>query len=136
MDDGSIAIALSIFFGFVSLAIAVLFGISDKVRDFLSETKKSQIDEKISMLYVHAMGVRNWKAENINTEYMMRRILSDIDSIGRIRKSIKDEAQLGALITARKALASELRSWDFSTEITRIETIFDQYHLLPKVENR
>jgi hypothetical protein len=112
------------------------FGISDKVRDFLSEAKKSQIDEKISMLYVHTMGVKDWNLQKINTEFMMRRILSDINSIGRIRKSIKDETQLGALIIAGKALTSELKTWGFNREITEIETIFEQYNLLPKTHGK
>ncbi|MDP9287459.1 MAG: hypothetical protein M3P08_04595 [Thermoproteota archaeon] len=136
MFAGDLAIAFGIFFGFVSLAVAVFFGISDKLRDFLSEAKKSQIDEKISILYVHAMGVKDWNSQKINTEFMIRRILSDIDSIGRIRKSIKDEVQLGALINAGKALTSELKTWGFNREITQIETIFEQYHLLPKTQGK
>ena len=41
LSNDAIAISLGIFFGFISIAVAVLFGFSDKVRDFLLETKNT-----------------------------------------------------------------------------------------------
>lgn len=52
LSNDALAIALSIVFGFVGLAVAVFFGFSEKVHDFLSEAKKGQIDEKIAVVWL------------------------------------------------------------------------------------
>jgi hypothetical protein len=128
LSNDAIAISLAIFFGFVSLAVAVLFGLSDKVRDFLLETKKGQIDEKIAMLYVYTMNVYSWKSPNYNMNFVLEIILSDIRSIGRIRRSIKDE-QLENMLVAKNALLAEMRAADFGNQANRIEIAFKSFAL-------
>jgi hypothetical protein len=43
--------------------------------DFLIESKKGQIDEKIAMLYGYAMNVNLWRTQNVNANYMIEKIL-------------------------------------------------------------
>lgn len=58
---------------------------------------------------------------------MIERIEADVNSIGRIQKSIKDD-QLLTLLAARDALSSERRP-RYNIEGIRIERIFRAYHL-------
>jgi hypothetical protein len=119
---------LSILFEALSIAFSIWFGISEKVRNFLLETKKGQINEKIAMLYSYAMSVSVWRNQNVNANYMITRILSDVRSIGRIRRSIKEE-QLENLLSGKHALLSELVANNFNGEAERIETTFNSFAL-------
>jgi hypothetical protein len=115
-------------FGLVAIAVAIYFGVSDKVRDFLLETKKGEVDQKIAMLYGYAMNVRTWRDETVDINLMMGRIVADIWTIGRIRKSIRDE-QRDNLLLARNALIREMRNNGFNDEVERIETLFKSFYL-------
>ena len=68
----------------------------------LVETLEKIGDQKIAMLYGYAMDVKTWGNENraVNMTLMMGRIVADIRTIGRIRKSIRDE-QGDSLLLAR-----------------------------------
>ena len=132
IPDNTFAGNLAIMFGLVAIAVAIYFGVSDKVRDFLLETKKGEIDQKIAMLYGYAMSVRTWRDQNdaivVDMNLMMARIVADIWTIGRIRKSIRDE-QRDSLLQARNALIREVRINDFDDEVGRIETLFRSFYL-------
>ena len=54
-----IGIFLGLIFGFLSIAFAIWFGYGGKLRDFLTVSKKSEIDQKIAMMYGYAEDVRN-----------------------------------------------------------------------------
>lgn len=121
---GDIAIALGIFFGLLSIALAVWFGFSEKIRDFLHESKKGQIDEKIAVIYSHAANISSWynteeTIKNFNTE----RIKSDVRSIGRLKKSVGDE-QKEALILAKNELLREMKNNGLSKESEEISLVF------------
>jgi hypothetical protein len=101
LTNDALAIALGLFFGLASIAVAILFGFSQVVKDFLTESKKAQVDEKIAMLYNYAEAVTNWSNTNVVfPPHTINRMESDIRSIGRIRKSIKEMADY----IAREAL--------------------------------
>jgi hypothetical protein len=60
--------------------------------------------------------------------FLIERMESDVNSIGRIRKSIKDD-QLLRVIRARDALLAEMRSNTLYDEANRIEQVFKAYYL-------
>jgi hypothetical protein len=80
------------------------------------------------MLYVYTMNVYSWKSPNYNMNFVLERILSDIRSIGRIRRSIKDE-QLENMLVAKNALLAEMRAADFGNQANRIEIAFKSFAL-------
>jgi hypothetical protein len=85
-----IGIFLGLIVGFLS--IALLYGLDmEESLDFLTVSKKSEIDQKIAMMYGYAEDVRNNWNENFKTDLKIERILADIRSVGRLRKAIKDE---------------------------------------------
>jgi choline-glycine betaine transporter len=49
-----------IFFGLLAIAVAIGFGLGKRVDDFLKETKRGTVDEKIAMLYGYAVDVKKW----------------------------------------------------------------------------
>ena len=112
-----------IFFGLVTVAFAIWFGFGDRLTDFLEVSKKSEIDQKIAMMYGYAEDVRsNWE-ENFRTDLKIERILADVRSVGRLRKSIKDE-QKEYLISAKNRFLEELRKKGYNQEANRIEEVF------------
>jgi len=116
----------AIFFGLLSIAFAIWFGFGDKLRDFLDVSKKSEIDQKIAMMYGYADDVRNnWKAD-FKTDLRIERILADVRSVGRLKKSIKNE-QKEHLISAKNRFLEELRNKGYNQEANRIEEVFVSY---------
>ena len=121
-----IGIFLGVIFGLLSIAFAIWFGYGGKLRDFLTVSKKSEIDQKIAMMYGYAEDVRNnWK-NDFKTDLKIERILADIRSIGRLRKAIKDE-QKEYLISAKNRFLEELRKKGYNQEANRIEEVFVSY---------
>jgi hypothetical protein len=121
-----IGIFLGLTFGLFSIAFAIWFGYGGKLRDFLTVSKKSEIDQKIAMMYGYAEDVRkNWK-DNFKTDLKIERILADIRSVGRLKKAIKDE-QKEYLISAKNRFLVELREKGYNLEANRIEEVFVSY---------
>ncbi|MGH9953673.1 MAG: hypothetical protein ACRD5J_18815 [Nitrososphaeraceae archaeon] len=128
LSNDALAITLGIVFGFAGLAVAVYFGFTQAIKDFMSEAKKSQIDEKIAMLYNYSEVITNWSNTNVAfPPHTINRMESDIRSIGRIRKSIKDE-QLEALLAASDELLAAMQP-RYGNEARRVERIFRAYYL-------
>ena len=112
-----------IFFGLVTVAFAIWFGFGDRLTDFLEVSKKSEIDQKIAMMYGYAEDVRsNWE-KDFKTDLKIERILSDVRSVGRLKKAIKDE-QKEYLISAKNRFLEELRKKGYNQEANRIEEVF------------
>ena len=128
LSNDALAITLGILFGLTGLAAAVYFGLAHGIRDFLIESKKAQVDEKIAMLYNYTEAITNWSVQNIPfPPHTIDRMQSDIRSIGRIRRSIKDE-QLEALLAATDALLAAMQP-RYENEARRVERIFRAYYL-------
>jgi hypothetical protein len=116
----------AIFFGLLLIAFAIWFGFGDKLRDFLEASKKSEIDQKIAMMYRYAEDVRNnWK-DGFKTDLKIERILADVRSVGRLKKAIKDE-QKEYLTSAKNRFLEELRKKGYNQETNRIEEVFSSY---------
>jgi hypothetical protein len=97
-------------FGLLSIAFAIWFGFGDKLRDYLGDSKRSLIDEKIAMLYGYCLRIASWNPhdnEGIRIETL--KIRADIRSIGRIKRAIPQD-QKTALIFAKEELLTKLRS--------------------------
>ena len=125
LSNDALAISLAIGFGFAGLIAAVFLSLSDKVRDFFLESKKGQVDEKIAMLYSYALSSRGLTEENRNL--MVERMAADIRSIGRLRKSIKDE-QLENMLSARDALIAALSGVN-PNDANRLLRVFQSFYL-------
>ena len=125
MSNDALAISLAIGFGFAGLIAAVFLSLSDKVRDFFLESKKGEIDEKIAMLYGYALAAKGLTEENRNL--MVERMAADIRSIGRLRKSIRDE-QLENLLSAKDTLISEMRAIS-QNDADRLLRVFQSFYL-------
>jgi hypothetical protein len=125
LSNDALAIALAIGFGFAGLIAAVFLSLSDKVRDFFLESKKGQVDEKTAMLYSYALAARDLTEENRNL--MIERMAADIRSIGRLRKSIKDE-QLENMLSAKDKLISEIRVVN-QNDAERLLRVFQSFYL-------
>ena len=121
-----IGIFLGLTFGLLSIAFAIWFGYGGKLRDFLTVSKKSEIDQKIAMMYGYAEDVRNNWNEKFKTDLKIERILADVRSVGRLRKAIKDE-QKEHLISAKNRFLEELRKKGYNQESNRIEEVFVSY---------
>jgi hypothetical protein len=121
-----IGIFLGLIFGFLSIAFAIWFGYGGKLRDFLTVSKKSEIDQKIAMMYGYAEDVRNNWNENFKTDLKIERILADIRSVGRLRKAIKDE-QKEQLVSSKNRFLEELKKKGYNQEANRIEEVFVSY---------
>ena len=67
----------------------------------------------------------NWE-ENFRTDLKIERILADVRSVGRLRKSIKDE-QKEYLTSAKNRFLEELRKKGYNQEANRIEEVFVSY---------
>jgi hypothetical protein len=78
--------------GLIGTAITIIFemrksrGMFNNILEFLSSSTQSGVDEKISMIYNYAMTISGWK--NMNTELMISRIASDVNSVARVRNKI------------------------------------------------
>jgi hypothetical protein len=128
ISNDALAMTLGIIFGFAGLAVAVYFGFTQSIKDFMTEAKKSQIDEKIAMLWNYAEFITNLSNTNAAfPSHTINRMESDIRSIGRIRKSIKDE-QLESLLAATDALLAAMQP-RYGNEANRVERIFKAYYL-------
>lgn len=125
LTNDALAISLAIGLGFAGLIAAVFLSLSDKVRDFFLESKKGQIDEKIAMLYSYALISRGLAEEN--RSLMVERMSADIRSIGRLRKSIRDE-QLENMLTAKDALIKEIRSIN-PNDAEKLSRVFQSFYL-------
>ena len=60
----------------------------DKLVDYLGGSTQSSVDEKIAVLYSYVMAVPSWKPSGINISLMISRIVSDMNSIARIRNKM------------------------------------------------
>jgi hypothetical protein len=128
LSNDALGIMLGIIFGFAGLAVGVYFGLAHGIRDFLTESKKAQIDEKIAMLYNYAEAITNWSNLGVAfPHHTIDRMESDIRSIGRIRRSVKDE-QLEALLAATDAVLAAMRP-SYENEARRVERIFRAYYI-------
>ena len=117
---------LSIFFGFLTLALTIGFGIGKRFKDFIQETRRGLIDEKIAMIYGYANDVKSWKIKNINIEYITERIIADIRSVSRIKDSVKDE-QKENLKLAVEGLQNEMTKEGYSHQSSKLNSIFNSY---------
>ncbi len=125
LSSDAVGIILGIVFGFAGLAIAVYFGLSHGIRDFMAEAKKAQVDERIAMLYNYAETIRSWSDRGLTfAHHTIDRMESDIRSIGR---SIKDE-QLEALLAATDAVLAAMQP-RFDNEARTVERVFRAYYL-------
>jgi hypothetical protein len=125
LSNDALAISLAIGFGFAGLIAAVFLSLSGRVADLFLESKKWQIDEKIAMFYSYALLSRGLTEENRNL--MVERMAADIRSIGRLRKSLKDE-QLENMLSARDALIIELRAVN-PNDANRLVRVFQSFYL-------
>ena len=104
------------FYWFLSVALAIGFGLGKRVNDFLNETRRGTVDEKIAMLYGYTNDVKAWDASDTNTRFKVERIKSDLRSIGRMKKAIQ-QGQKEDLISAKDQLIQEMKrnkeiSWE------------------------
>lgn len=74
----SIPLMVGIFGSGLVVAYAIWFGYAGRIRDFLTDSKRSQVDEKIAVIYGHASSVSSWDIRSIH--FILKRILSDIRS--------------------------------------------------------
>jgi hypothetical protein len=125
LSNDALAISLAIGLGFIGLITTVFLSLSDKVRDFFLESKKGQIDEKIAILYSHALTARTLTEQN--RYLMVERMAADIRSIGRLRKSIRDE-QLENILSAKDVLISEIRTVN-QNDADRLLRVFQSFYL-------
>jgi hypothetical protein len=100
---------ITVFFGLLSIASAIGFGLGKRVDDFLKETKRGTVDEKIAMLYGYAFDVKTWDISNKNIQYKVERIKSDLRTIGRMKNAIQ-QGQKEDLITAKDKLIDEMKT--------------------------
>jgi hypothetical protein len=121
MTDWSLGI--SIFAGFLTVALAIGFGLGRKVNDFLNETRRGTVDEKIAMLYGYASDVKKWNVSDVDTRFKIERIKSDIRSIGRMKKAIQ-QGQKEDLIKAKDQLIEEMKRNKLDTEAHDIDTVY------------
>ncbi len=97
---------LSILSGLAVIALAIGFGLGKRLNDFLNETRRGLVDEKIAMLYGYANDVKNWDSD-IEIKYKPERIKSDMRSLGRMKKAIQ-QGQKEDLVTAKDDLLVEM----------------------------
>jgi hypothetical protein len=115
-----------IFFGLLGIAIAIGFGLGKRVNDFLNETRRGTVDEKIAMLYGYAYDVKTWNSSDINTKFKVERIKSDLRSIGRMKKAIQ-QGQKEDLSRAKNQLVEELKNNKLDKEAYDIDTVFTSW---------
>jgi hypothetical protein len=111
-------IGIMILFEVLTMVIIVL-GIIRPIKDFLREIKRSQIDEKIAMLYGYSSSVKTWK--NTRIDFMIERILSDIRAVGRIKTAINDD-QRERLVVALTELFEEMKREGYTEQVSKIES--------------
>lgn len=116
--DYAIAAAL------VAIAVSIYFAAGNPIRDFLRETKKGQIDEKIAMLYGYILSIPDWKdAKDVVKQRYTKKISADIRAIGKIRGSM-EPGQKEDLFEAKKELMKEMNSSGLSNEADQLDTVF------------
>jgi hypothetical protein len=104
--------------GLIGTAITIIFemrksrGMFNNILEFLSGSTQSGVDEKISMIYNYAMTISAWK--NMNTELMISRITSDVNSVARVRNKITWD-QWRELHRALLKLTEAMKSEDMNT---------------------
>jgi hypothetical protein len=117
-----------IFFGLLAIAVAIGFGLGKRVDDFLKETKRGTVDEKIAMLYGYAVEVKKWDNSDKTIQYKVERIKSDLRSIGRMKKAIQ-QGQKEDLITAKDKLIGEMKTNNLKDEANDLERVFNSWIL-------
>jgi Universal stress protein family len=87
--------------------------------------RRFKVDKRLQCYTNYAEAIRCWSVLDIAfPPHTINRMESDIRSIGRIRKSIKDE-QLEALLNATDALLAAMQP-NYGDEAIRIERIFKE----------
>jgi hypothetical protein len=77
--------------GLIGLGIAIAIelrksrSVFDKLVGYLGDSTQSTVDEKIAVLYSYVIAVPTWRPVGININLMISRIVSDLNSIARIR---------------------------------------------------
>lgn len=80
--------------GLIGIGIAVILemrksrGMFNNILEFLSLTATTTVDEKIAVIFGMADQVRFWRQMNQNTDLVISRLRSDLNSIGRIRNKM------------------------------------------------
>ena len=121
-----LSLGLGIAFGLVSIAFAIWFGYVGRLRDFLRDSKRGQVDEKISVMLGHAAFFRTTPALNIDVDtrnLLLRRVNSDIRSIGRIADSI-GSGQREDLTRAKNDLIAAMNLSGYNQEANEVDMVF------------
>jgi hypothetical protein len=118
-----------IFFGLLAIALAIGFGLAKRINDFLNETRRGLVDEKIAMLYGYAEDVKKWNNSSTDSEYKVQRIMSDLRSLGRMKKVIQ-KGQKEDLTTAKDRVLGEMRKKsELIQQANEIDNVFNAWLL-------
>jgi predicted ferric reductase len=77
--------------GLIGLGIAIVIelrktrNVFTNILEFLTNSALSTVDEKIAVLYQYTQGIPNWQRNGIDTGLMISTIVSDINSVARLR---------------------------------------------------
>jgi hypothetical protein len=87
---GLLSVALAVAGAGIALVFELRKGRGDinDMLNFLKNSTRSTIDEKIAVLYSYANNVPTWKDKTLDPQLMERQILSDISSIARVTNNI------------------------------------------------
>lgn len=121
-----LSLGLGIAFGLVSIAFAIWFGYVGRLRDFLRDSKRGQVDEKIAVIIGHTLRYREMSAQDTHIQIrdlFLRRLTSDIRAIGRIRDSI-GTSQRDDLDRAIHDLLTTMRSSGFNDDADEVDRVY------------
>lgn len=124
MTDVGFTIDYGILIGLAAIAVAIYLSAGSPIRDFLREIKRGSVDEKIAMLYGYTLSINSWKdAPNEIKRRNVKRICSDIRSIGKIRTSI-DIGQKEDLHIAKDELVKVMCDSSLIEEDKEVDRVF------------
>lgn len=122
----TIPLGLGVFGTGLAIAFAIWYGYAGRIRDFLRDAKRGQVDEKIAVIIGHALRYRNISAQKTSTEIRnlyLRRLNSDIRSIGRIKDSV-GISQREDLDRAIRDLIATMRNSGFNEDADDVDRVF------------
>lgn len=97
-----------------------------RLRDFLRDSKRGQVDEKIAVIIGHTLRYSEMSVQNTPAQVrdlFLRRLTSDIRSIGRIRDSI-GIGQREDLDRAIHDLLITMRNSGFNNDADEVDRVY------------
>lgn len=112
-------VALAVFFGLLSIALAVVglwFVLGKTIRDFLKQSKQSQVDGKIASLFGYTTEIKTWDTRGVSPD----RIASDLMAIMRIKDAMTDE-QKTRVLEALSKITTLMKKTKYESETSKLE---------------